>query len=124
MLRLSPVRFERSREARLPDVRQLVSATLDWVSRLRSTRTVWIGLALALLTSPSFAQQVTTSPAPETVAVTVEVVQSGLDSYWNDTRITSESLKSERRSSDEAVWRVPVPANGTATLTAVFDTRY
>jgi hypothetical protein len=57
-------------------------------------------------------------------AVTVDLMQSGLDSYWNDTRITSESLKSERRSSSEAVWRVQVPANGTATVTAVFDTRY
>jgi hypothetical protein len=63
-----------------------------------------------------------TNARPE--AVTVELVQSGLDSYWNDTRITSESLKSERRSSNEAVWRVPVPANGTATVTAVFDTRF
>jgi hypothetical protein len=63
-----------------------------------------------------------TNARPE--AVTVELVQSGLDAYLNDTRITSESMKSERRSSNEAVWRVPVPANGTATVTAVFDTRY
>ena len=63
-----------------------------------------------------------TNARPE--AVTVELVQSGLDSYWNDTRITSESMKSERRSSNEAVWRVPVPANGSATVTAVFDTRF
>ncbi len=57
-------------------------------------------------------------------AVTVDLVQSGLDNYYNDTRIRSESLKSERRSSDEAVWKVAVPANGEATVTAVFDTRY
>jgi hypothetical protein len=57
-------------------------------------------------------------------AVTVDLSQSGLDSYWDDTRIVSESLKSERRSSNEAVWRVPVPANGTATVTATFDTRF
>jgi hypothetical protein len=57
-------------------------------------------------------------------AVTVDLVQSGLDNYVTDTRIVSESLKSERRSSDEALWRVQVPANGTATVTAVFDTRY
>jgi len=63
-----------------------------------------------------------TNARPE--AVTVDLLQSGLDSYWNDTRIVSESLKSERRSSSEALWRVPVPANGTATVTAVFDTRY
>ncbi len=53
--------------------------------------------------------------------VTVDVIQSGL---WGDTRITSESQKSERRDADTAVWRVSVPANGTATLTATFDTRY
>ena len=63
-----------------------------------------------------------TNARPE--AVTVDVFQSGLDSYWDDTRIVEESMKSERRSSDQAVWHVPVPANGSATLTAVFDTRY
>ncbi len=56
--------------------------------------------------------------------MTVDLVQSGLDSYFADTRIVSESLKSERRSSDEALWRVPVPANGTATVTVTFDTRH
>ena len=53
--------------------------------------------------------------------VTVIVRQDGL---WGDTRIASESLKSERSSADAAVWRVPVPANGEASLTAVFDSRY
>jgi len=53
--------------------------------------------------------------------VTVNLVQSGL---WGDTRITAENQKSERRSADEAVWRVPVPANGEATVTATFDTRF
>ncbi|MFZ4746630.1 MAG: DUF4139 domain-containing protein [Sphingomonas sp.] len=56
--------------------------------------------------------------------VVVDLTQAGLDSYWDDTRIVSESQKSERRSSDEAVWKVTVPANGEATVTAVFDTRY
>jgi hypothetical protein len=56
--------------------------------------------------------------------VVVDLTQAGLDNYWDDTRIVSESLKSERRSSDEAVWKVTVPANGEATVTAVFDTRY
>ncbi len=54
--------------------------------------------------------------------VTVELVQNGLG--WADTRIESESLKSERRSAGETVWQVPVPANGEAVVTAVFDTRY
>lgn len=56
--------------------------------------------------------------------VTVEVVQAGLDNYWHDTRVSSESVKGEQRSADERVWKVPVPANGSATLTAIIDTRY
>jgi hypothetical protein len=53
--------------------------------------------------------------------ITVDVVQSGL---WGDTRLTQESLKSERLSADDVRWRVPVPANGEATVTATFDSRY
>lgn len=53
--------------------------------------------------------------------VTVDLIQSGL---WGDTRIDAESMKSERLSADETRWRVPVPANGEATLTATFDSRY
>ena len=53
--------------------------------------------------------------------VTVDLIQSGL---WGDVRIVSESMKGERRSADEMVWKVPVPANGEATLTATFETRY
>lgn len=57
--------------------------------------------------------------------VTVEVVQAGLDrSYYSDTRVPTESQPGEQRSRDERVWKVSVPANGTATLTASFDTRY
>lgn len=56
--------------------------------------------------------------------VVVEVVQGGLDWTWRDTRIASESQKSERRSASEAVWQIRVPANGTTTLNAVFETRY
>ena len=55
-------------------------------------------------------------------AVTVELVQSGLD--WSDTRITEESRKSERPDAGSATWQVPVPANGEAVVTATFDTRY
>jgi hypothetical protein len=53
--------------------------------------------------------------------ITVDVVQSGL---WGDTRLTQESLKSERLSADDVRWRVPAPANGEATVTATFDSRY
>ena len=63
-----------------------------------------------------------TNARPE--AVTVDLVQGGLDSGYDDTKIIAESQPSERRSSDEAVWHVSVPANGEATLTATFETRY
>lgn len=53
--------------------------------------------------------------------VTIDLVQAGL---WGDTRIDAESMKSERLSADETRWRVPVPANGEATVTATFDSRY
>ena len=54
-------------------------------------------------------------------AITVDLVQAGL---WGDTRITDESAKSERLSADETRWRVPLAANGEATVTATFDSRY
>jgi len=56
-------------------------------------------------------------PQPAVVTLT----QSGLD---GDTRVIDESQQSERRSADEAVWQVAVPANGKTSLTATFDTRY
>ena len=54
-------------------------------------------------------------------AVIIDLVQAGL---WVDTRIVEESQKSIRRSADDALWRVTVPANGEAALTATFDTRH
>jgi hypothetical protein len=54
-------------------------------------------------------------------AVTVDLMQSGL---WGDTRIVQESQPSERRSADDALWRVQVPANGETVITATFDTRF
>jgi hypothetical protein len=57
-------------------------------------------------------------------AVTVEVAQDGLDNWWHDTKIDSETIPSERPSADEALWKVPVPANGETTVTVVFLTRY
>jgi hypothetical protein len=53
--------------------------------------------------------------------ITVILFQDGL---YGDTRIVSESQKSERNSADAAIWRIPVPANGEATVTATFDTRF
>jgi hypothetical protein len=54
-------------------------------------------------------------------SVTVKLLQEGL---WGDSRITAESQKSTRRSADTAEWAVTVPANGKASLTATFETRY
>ncbi len=53
--------------------------------------------------------------------VTVKLLQEGL---WGDSRITAESQKSTRRSAATAEWAVTVPANGKASLTATFETRY
>lgn len=54
-------------------------------------------------------------------SVTVRIVQDGL---WGDTRVDSESQKSERISADSIAWNVNVPANGKVDLTATFDSRY
>jgi len=56
--------------------------------------------------------------------VTVELIQDGVPWWWTDTRIISESMKSERRDADTTAWQVPVPANGSATVTATFETRF
>jgi hypothetical protein len=56
--------------------------------------------------------------------VTVELAQAGLDGWWHDTKITDESPPSTRVDADEAVWQIAVPANGTASVTATFDTRF
>ncbi|MDB5709846.1 MAG: hypothetical protein JWL96_1916 [Sphingomonas bacterium] len=54
-------------------------------------------------------------------AVTVDVAQDGL---WGDVRVTDQSLAGARVSADRMEWKVPVPANGKASLSVVFDTRY
>lgn len=59
-------------------------------------------------------------PAP----VTVDLVQGGLDNYWHDTRVVSETVPGEQRSLDERLFHVPVPANGKTVLTVVYETRY
>lgn len=56
--------------------------------------------------------------------VTVELIQNGVPWWWTDTRISSESLKSEKRDADMTVWQVPVPANDKTIVTATFETRY
>lgn len=63
-----------------------------------------------------------TNARPE--GVTVDLIQDGLDWAWTDTRITVESQKSERPSSNTAQWKVAVPANGESELTATFETRF
>ncbi|MEQ8311955.1 MAG: DUF4139 domain-containing protein [Sphingopyxis sp.] len=56
--------------------------------------------------------------------VTLDLLQRGLDWYWDETRIVAESHKSERLDSDGTRWRVELPANGEATITATFETRH
>lgn len=54
-------------------------------------------------------------------AITVDLGQSGL---WGDVRITEQSQEGKRVSADRIEWNVAVPANGKATVTATFDSRY
>ncbi len=54
-------------------------------------------------------------------AISVDLGQNGL---WGDVRITDQSVVGKRVSADRVEWSVPVPANGKATLTATFDSRY
>jgi hypothetical protein len=60
-----------------------------------------------------------TNASPKPLAV--DLFQSGLA---GDTRITAESMKSERPNADQAHWTVALPANGEAVVTATFDSRY
>jgi hypothetical protein len=53
--------------------------------------------------------------------VTVDLAQAGL---WGDVRIPEQTLAGERVSAERMEWKVPVPANGKASVTVVFDTRY
>lgn len=87
-----------------------VKATV--VSRERISDRVW-------RTSMSY---LLTNARPQ--AVTLDLVQRGLDWYWDDTRILKESRKSERLDADGTRWRVELPANGEETITATFETRY
>ncbi|MDB5720504.1 MAG: hypothetical protein JWP15_1122 [Alphaproteobacteria bacterium] len=56
--------------------------------------------------------------------VVVDLIQSGLDDWWHDTRVPSETVPGSQLSADERIWHVTVPANGETVLTAVFDTHY
>ena len=57
-------------------------------------------------------------------AVTVTLVQNGVDFGYADTRIVEESLPSTRPNVGSVEWQAPVPANGEAVVTATFETRY
>jgi hypothetical protein len=56
--------------------------------------------------------------------VTVDLLQAGLDNYWHDTRVVSETVEGRQRSIDERLFQVPVPANGKAVVTVTYETRY
>jgi hypothetical protein len=54
-------------------------------------------------------------------AATVALLQSGL---WGESHIKDESQPSTRRGAGEAEWMVTVPANGSSTVTATFESQY
>jgi hypothetical protein len=60
-----------------------------------------------------------TNARPE--GVTIDLAQDGL---WGDVRVVEQGITGERVSADRMEWKVPVPANGKASLSVVFDTRY
>ena len=53
--------------------------------------------------------------------VSVDLIQNGL---WGDTNVAEESQKSVRRDADSIEWIVDVPANGSTSVTATFDSKY
>ncbi|MCW3837355.1 DUF4139 domain-containing protein [Sphingomonas canadensis] len=53
--------------------------------------------------------------------VTVDLAQNGL---WGDVRVLEQSITGDRVSAERMEWKVPVPANGKASVTVVFDSRY
>ncbi|MCE7795294.1 DUF4139 domain-containing protein [Sphingobium sufflavum] len=63
-----------------------------------------------------------TNASPE--PVTVEVIQSGLDWAWAETRVITETVKGDRTSADSIRWSVAVPANGETEISALLETRY
>jgi hypothetical protein len=60
-----------------------------------------------------------TNALPRTV-----VVKLRQDGLWGDSSVKAESQKSTRLNAEAAEWSVTVPANGKATVTATFETRY
>jgi hypothetical protein len=58
-------------------------------------------------------------PAP----VTVDLLQAGLDNYWHDTRVVSETVEGRQRSLDERLYSIAVPANGKTVVTVTYETR-
>jgi hypothetical protein len=48
------------------------------------------------------------------------VIQTGI--RWS--RIPNETIKGEQLNTDERLWKVPVPANGTTDLVVTFLTPY
>ncbi len=87
-----------------------VKATV--VSREKRGEHVWRSSMSYLLTNAR--------PQP----VTLDLRQRGLDWYWAETKVITESEKSQRLDADGVQWRVTIPANSETTITATFETRY
>ena len=54
----------------------------------------------------------------------VDLIQAGLDRGFHDTRAFDETVPGERKSLDERLYHVTVPANGRVVVNATFETRY
>ncbi|MFC4292579.1 DUF4139 domain-containing protein [Sphingorhabdus arenilitoris] len=58
------------------------------------------------------------------VPVTVDIWQNELRGWYEETRITDESIKGVQVDADRRKWQVPVPANGKTDLVVTFLTTY
>lgn len=57
-------------------------------------------------------------------AVTVDLTQTGLNWYWDSTRVVSEPIVGEVLRQGVRKWSIPIPANGSRDFTVVYETRY
>lgn len=56
--------------------------------------------------------------------VTVDLTQSGLNWWWDSTRVVSEPIEGQVLRDGARKWSIPVPANGSVDFTIVYETRY
>ena len=117
----SVLKFSTSRAGGLGD--QLPSGIMRVYMRDKRGDPQFIGESQIEATPMGSSMSIRTGEAFDVKVKTVveERTQSGL---WGDVRIEQESQASERVSADKVEWRLNVPANGSVTVTATFDSRY